>query len=150
MRSNCLHSRFNMDKDYHEATCICGKVRLEIQKISNDFIVCHCDTCKKWNGGPQLAIPCGTGIKIRGNEYLSEFSSSPWAKRGFCRSCGTHLYFKMNQSGSYNILLGVLNIDKNAELQMSMQYFIDLKPDYYSFDSDCPVMTEAEVIKKFS
>ncbi len=95
-------------------------------------------------------MPCGTDVKIQGNEYLSEFSSSPWAKRGFCRNCGTHLYFKMNQSGSYNILLGVLDIDKNAELQMSMQYFIDLKPDYYTFDSDCPVMTEAEIIKKFS
>ncbi|MGR5148437.1 GFA family protein [Photobacterium alginatilyticum] len=139
-----------MDKTNHQATCLCGKVSLKIQKLKDEFIVCHCDTCKKWNGGPQFAMPCGADVEIQGAEYLSEFTSSPWAKRGFCRNCGTHLYFKMNQSGSYNILLGALDLDKKEDLHMSMQYFIDLKPDYYSFESDCPVMTEAEVIEKFS
>ncbi len=31
-----------------------------------------------------------------------------------------------------------------------MQYFIDLKPSYYSLDSNSPVMTEAEVLEMFS
>ncbi|ELR63202.1 hypothetical protein C942_04037 [Photobacterium marinum] len=35
-------------------------------------------------------------------------------------------------------------------MEMSMQYFIDYKPDCYSFDNNCPVMTEAEVLEKFS
>ena len=139
-----------MDKTNHQATCLCGKVSLKIQKLKDEFIVCHCDTCKKWNGGPQFAMPCGTDVEVQGAEYLAEFTSSPWAKRGFCRNCGTHLYFKMNHSGSYNILLGALNLDKKENLHMSMQYFIDLKPDYYSFDCDSPAMTEAEVIEKFS
>ncbi|WP_036801661.1 GFA family protein [Photobacterium marinum] len=139
-----------MDKHYHEAACLCGKVRLKIHKLSGQFIVCHCDTCKKWNGGPQFAMPCGTGVEVQGIEYLSEFPSSPWAKRGFCRNCGTHLYYKLNQSGNYNVLLGVLGLDKKVKLEMSMQYFIDYKPDCYSFDNNCPVMTEAEVLEKFS
>ncbi|HHC6471135.1 TPA: GFA family protein [Vibrio parahaemolyticus] len=139
-----------MEGRKYKAKCLCGSVGLKVTAKANKFIVCHCDTCKKWTGGPQFALPCGTNVEITGKDKISEFNSSPWASRGFCRQCGTHLYYRLNHAGDHNVLLGVLDIEKDEKLELAMQYFIDLKPSYYSLDSNSPVMTEAEVLEMFS
>ncbi|PJC86528.1 aldehyde-activating protein [Vibrio sp. HA2012] len=139
-----------MEGGEYRGKCLCGSVELKVTANTNKFIVCHCNICKKWNGGPQFALPCGTHVEITGKDNVSEFNSSPWATRGFCKHCGTHLYYKLNDTGEHNVLLGVLDIDKDEKLELAMQYFIDLKPSYYRLDSASPVMTEAEVLEKFS
>ncbi|OAN13313.1 hypothetical protein A3K86_16810 [Photobacterium jeanii] len=138
-----------MENVVHTAKCLCGKVELKVKPKSNKFVVCHCDTCKRWNGGPQFAMPCGTDITMKGQDHLSVFSSSPWATRGFCKRCGTHLYYRLNHSGEYNILLGALDIDKDENLEIEVQYFIDRKPAYYSLDADSPVLTTKEMLELF-
>ena len=139
-----------MEQVYYEGECLCGSVNLKVKPKSKEFIVCHCKTCQTWNGGPQFAVPCGKDIEIKGEDKISEFASSPWAVRGFCSKCGTHLYYKLNESGECNVMLGVLNIHKEEELRLSVQYFIDLKPSYYSLDSTSPTLTEKEILKMFS
>ncbi|MDA0147665.1 GFA family protein [Vibrio sp. LaRot3] len=139
-----------MERTQYNASCLCGKVSLKVKPKSNHFMACHCHTCQKWTGGPQLAIPCGTEVEFEGQEYITEFASSGWATRGFCTQCGSHLFYKLNHNGEYNILVGLLDIDKQAQLELAIQYFIDLKPTFYSLDADCQTMTEAEVIKAFT
>ena len=34
--------------------CLCGSVTLEACDVSSHYHVCHCDMCRRWNGGSNL------------------------------------------------------------------------------------------------
>ena len=131
-----------------QSKCLCGKVKISATKINPAFTVCHCETCRTWGGGPLFAVQCGTEIKIEGEANLKIYESSPWASRGFCSSCGTHLFYKLNKTNEYNMPVGLF--PKLQGLAMSMQYFSDKRPDYYCFSNETKEMTEAEIQAYFA
>ena len=136
------------DLDKKVASCLCGSVKIDVDNINPKFTVCHCDTCRKWGGGPFFAVQCGTGIKFEGAENVKEYDSSAWASRGFCSNCGTHLFYRLKKTGSYNMPVGLFpNIN---DLTMIMQYFSDQRPDYYCFSNQTQEMTEAEIKAYFA
>lgn len=110
--------------------------------------MCHCETCRTWGGGPLFAVQCGTDIKIEGEDKVRVYESSPWASRGFCSECGTHLFYRLNKTGEYNMPLGLFPTLKN--LEMNMQYFSDKRPDYYCFSNETKEMTEADIHAYFA
>ncbi|KVX02100.1 GFA family protein [Shewanella frigidimarina] len=130
------------------ATCLCGSVKIRVTEINPKYTVCHCSSCRKWGGGPLFMVQCGTDVEFEGDDVIKEFDSSAWASRGFCSNCGTHLFSRFKKNGSYNMPVGLFPNTKN--LEMSMQYFIDLKPSYYCFANDTPEMTEAEIYTHFA
>ncbi|MCH7815451.1 MAG: GFA family protein [Proteobacteria bacterium] len=130
------------------ASCLCGSVKVHVANIDPKFSVCHCASCRKWGGGPLFMAQCGTDVKFEGEDAVKEYDSSSWASRGFCSNCGTHLFSRFKNAGSYNIPVGLF---PNTEgLVMSMQYFSDLRPDYYCFSNETPEMTEAEIKAHFA
>jgi len=136
------------DANENVATCLCGVVKIQLASADPKFTVCHCSSCRKWGGGPLFMMQCGTGVKFEGKEAINEYDSSAWATRGFCSKCGTHLFSRFKKNDSYNIPVGLFpNMDG---LEMSMQYFIDLKPEYYCFSNDTPAMTEEEIFAHFA
>lgn len=130
------------------ASCLCNKTKIHIAQVNPQFTVCHCKTCRKWAGGPLFMMSCGTDVHLEGQDHIKEYDSSPWATRGFCTNCGTHLFSRFKEAGSYNIPVGLLPETKG--LTMSMQYFSDLRPSYYCFSNKSPEMTEAEILKHFN
>ncbi|MCH9690766.1 MAG: GFA family protein [Gammaproteobacteria bacterium] len=131
-----------------KASCLCGAVKITANDINPNFSVCHCDSCRGWGGGPFFAVQCGTKVDIEGSEKVKMYNSSPWACRGFCIDCGTHLFFKLNKSGDYNMPVGIFeNING---LEMDMQYFSDNKPGYYCFSNETKAMTRAEIMAYFA
>jgi len=123
-------------------------VDITATKINPKFTVCHCETCRTWGGGPLFAVQCGTDIKIEGEDKVRVYESSPWASRGFCSECGTHLFYRLNKTGEYNMPLGLFPTLKN--LEMNMQYFSDKRPDYYCFSNETKEMTEADIHAYFA
>jgi hypothetical protein len=132
----------------NEASCLCGSVKIDVTNVNPKFTVCHCDTCRNWGGGPFFAVQCGTEVVIKGAENVKEYNSSPWASRGFCSTCGTHLFYRLNKSGRYNMPVGLFS--KVDNLVMTMQYFSDQRPDYYCFSNQTQEMTEAEIKAYFA
>lgn len=131
-----------------KASCLCGAVKITANEINPKFTVCHCDSCRSWGGAPFFAVQCGTNVSIEGSEKIKTYNSSSWASRGFCNDCGTHLFYKFNESGEYNMPVGVFqNIDG---LEMDMQYFSDQRPDYYCFSNETKELTKAEIMAHFA
>ncbi len=90
-----------------------------------------------------MAIDCGTDVSIQGEENVSVFQSSAWAERGFCKTCGSNLFYRLKQDNKYFLPAGLL---ESAEgLILDHQIFIDEKPDYYCFANETQNMTGAEV-----
>ncbi len=131
------------------AVCLCGATRLLAATVSTEMGACHCTMCRKWGGGPLLAVDCGTAVEIQGEEQVSVYSSSQWAERGFCNACGTHLFYRLKESGQYIIPAGFFDAAE-AQHTLDHQIFIDEKPAYYDFANETRNMTGAEVFAMYA
>lgn len=83
-----------------------------------------------------------------GEENISVFDLSAWAERGFCKKCGTHLFYRIKQTPQYIVAAGLL--DGDASFVFDHQVFIDEKPAYYEFSNKTKDMTGAEVFAKYA
>lgn len=75
--------------------CQCGAVRYTAVGPPKRTCVCHCRMCQKASGQPFMAFATFDESNLRwtrGTPAL--FRSSSLAERGFCRDCGTPLFFK--------------------------------------------------------
>lgn len=126
--------------------CLCGAVTVTIP--ANDEVgVCHCGMCRRWGGGPFFAIHCKEGVEFSGEEHIARHASSDWAERGFCRECGTHLFYFLALNGEYAVLAGLF--DDDEKFTIKEQIFIDRKPAFYSLANETRNLTEAEVMAQF-
>lgn len=130
-----------------QGQCLCGAIRITASGESNAVGACHCKTCRRWGGGPFMEIDCGQAVRIDGEEHLSVFNSSDWAERGFCRNCGTHLFYRLKVSGQHMVPIGLF--EDRDDLVFEQQVFIDEKPAYYHFGNKTKEMTGAEIFAMF-
>jgi hypothetical protein len=123
--------------------CLCGKVSFSAEPMPT-IQACHCDTCRKWGGGPFMATPC-TDAVFEGP--VSRFRVSEHGDRGFCPSCGTHLFFFAEKLNLHAIPIGLF--DDASGLPFSAEMFVDRKPDYYDFANATKKMTGADYVARF-
>lgn len=129
--------------------CLCGKVSYRLTEPVKDVGACHCSTCRRWTGGPFLALHCGAGgVKFGDENAISIYSSSEWAERGFCDTCGSNLFYRLRQSGEIFLLAGTL--DDQSELEFVSQVFIEEKPAFYTFSNETKNMTGAELFALYA
>ncbi|MCB1668420.1 MAG: GFA family protein [Porticoccaceae bacterium] len=131
-----------------KGSCLCGAVVIQALSMSSNVGACHCGMCRKWSGGPLLAVDCNTEVQISGEDNITAYASSEWAERGFCSKCGTHLFYKLKQTGQYIIPVGLFDV--TSKLNFDHQIFIEEKPEYYSFANETKNMTGEEVFAQFS
>ncbi len=130
-----------------QGSCLCGATGFSAKKVSNSVGACHCGICRKWGGGPLIAVDCGTDITWRGEEHISVYDSSDWADRGFCKQCGSHLFYRLKANGQYIIPQGLL--DGGEGFVFDHQVFIEEKPSLYAFANETKNMTGAELFAQF-
>jgi len=127
--------------------CVCGEVRISAKSEKNSVGACHCRTCRRWGGGPLMEIDCGQAVKFESEAQVAIYASSDWAERAFCRNCGTHLFYRLKQTGQHIVPIGLF--DNAPELVFEHQVFVDEKPSFYSFANETHNMTGAEVFAMF-
>ncbi len=127
--------------------CLCGAVRFTVDSVDPHHHACHCDMCRRWSGGPLFAMSV-SGAAFKGKENITVYDSSTWAERGFCRHCGTNLFYRLKKTGDYMISAGTF--DDSSRFKLIGEIFIDHKPDGYDFAGEHPRLTEAETIAKFA
>jgi hypothetical protein len=130
-----------------KGSCLCGSIQITAPAMNRKVLACHCDMCRKWTGGPLLSVTCGTDVKFTGEEHIEVYNSSDWAERGFCKKCGSGLFYRLKKSQEYYMPIGLF--DNCENITFEMQYFIDQKPEYYSFSNETKNMTTEEVFAEF-
>ncbi len=135
------------DEASEKGSCLCGAVQFTASSVRKIVGACHCNMCRKWGGGPLMAVDCGSDVSFEGAENISVFDSSAWAERGFCKQCGSHLFYRLKQSRQHMIPAGLFA--DQGSFVFDHQVFIDKKPAFYSFANKTNDMTEAEVFEKY-
>ena len=79
--------------------CQCGAVRYRAEGTLDDPHICHCRMCPKAAGNyflPLANIAREDFRIVRGQPAW--YRSSDLVRRGFCRDCGTPLFYDMRAS----------------------------------------------------
>ena len=130
-----------------EGRCLCGAVTVRIAPPERHVEACHCSMCRRWGGSAFLSLKGVTDPKLDGDEHVGRYRSSKWAERGFCRSCGSGLYYLYTPKGLYAFAAGLF--DDLEGYTLAEEIFVDDKPDYYDFAGERERLTGAEVMAKF-
>ena len=107
--------------------CLCGAVTFIAEGVPEAMGACHCGQCRRWGSGPAFATEVGS-IRFEDEANIGIYRSSDWAERGFCRTCGTNLFYRLVASGNTYVLLGIF--DDQERWRFAEQIFIDDKPVY--------------------
>jgi len=128
--------------------CLCKAVTFTADGVDSKFSACHCGMCRRWNGGaPYFAVAVST-VTFTGDDNIARYDSSQWAERGFCKRCGTHLFYFLRPMQRYLMSMG--SFDTTAQFTMSREIFIDRKPDGYELSGDHERWTEAETFQRLA
>jgi hypothetical protein len=76
--------------------CLCGAVRFEVVAPTKWCSHCHCSLCRRSHGAAFVTWFGVANEQFRftdGEDEVGWYSSTPEARRGFCRTCGSTLFF---------------------------------------------------------
>lgn len=92
-----------------------------------------------------MSVRCESDVIFDGEDNISKFNSSAWAERGFCKLCGSHLFYRLKESRHHFIPAGLF--ENQDQFSLDRQVYIDRKPHYYNFANETSNMTEAEILE---
>ena len=118
-----------------KGSCLCGAVTFEAMAPAEGFACCHCTQCRKQSGHVWASahVP-DESLSIAGE--VRWHASSSDAKRGFCPTCGSFLFWKHRKDDHTSFSLGA--IDGPTGARLAKHIFTADKGDYYGIADDVP------------
>ncbi len=121
----------------HRGSCHCGAVKYTVIGKLRDVLACHCNQCRKQTGHFYAATSADDNdLTIEGEDNLTWYSASADAKRGFCSTCGSALFWKGNGRNETSILAG--SLDDEAGIKLSTHIYVADKGQYDEINDDLP------------
>ncbi len=125
--------------------CLCGAI--EVTAPDQEHVaLCHCAMCRRWSGGPMFAVHCGSDVRFSGAGPAT-YRSSDWAQRGFCPTCGTHLFYHLLPGDEYILPAGLF---QDHKFILGSEIFIDEKPAFYDLANATEKLTGQQVFDQFA
>ena len=120
-----------MGADIWEGGCLCGHVRYRVTAPLADVIACHCRECRRMSGHYFAATAAPQeAFEITESAGLAWFDSSKTSRRGFCRDCGSSLFFDHGPDEPIGIAAG--SFDGDPALKLAAHIYVDEAGGYYS------------------
>lgn len=124
-------------QERHEGGCLCGAVRYETRGPLRGVVYCHCSQCRRQTGHHYAATDVDDDrLTVRGGENVAWYEASDFARRGFCRHCGSALFWKHKDSTKTSIMAG--GFDRPSGLRAEAHIFVADKGDYYEIADGLP------------
>ncbi|MBI1386135.1 MAG: GFA family protein [Rhizobiales bacterium] len=123
-----------MGNDVKCGGCLCGRVRYELTPPLRGVVVCHCEQCGRWSGHTVAAtsVRADNFRLTSGASDVAWYRSSDVAERGFCKVCGSNLFWKASDGTRVSVMAGTL--DRPTGLKQIAHIYVDDKSDYYAID----------------
>jgi hypothetical protein len=115
--------------------CLCGAVSFEIAGPLSVPTLCHCGMCRRVGGAPGASTSApAESYRIRGEENLNWYRSSDSAERGFCKVCGSKLFWRRLGGEELDVFMGSLN--GSTGLRLGKHIWTRHQGDYYEIGND--------------
>lgn len=127
----------NTGQARHTGSCLCGAVRYEVRGALRDVINCHCTMCQRLHGAFGAHSKARKeNIAVVEDKGLTWYASSDRARRGFCRFCGSNLFWEPVGQDATGIVAGTL--DPPTGLKTLGHIFVAEKCDFTDLADDLP------------
>ena len=125
----------------HRGSCLCGAVTFEVSVPLPAPDACHCSKCRKHSGHvfASTDVP-RAAVAIRGEDHIAWYTSSEKARRGFCRTCGSSLFWDPLFRDWIGVAMGAF--DQPTETHLGVHIFVADKGDYYDIVDGLPQKLE--------
>ena len=116
--------------------CLCGAVKFRLTAPYRDVTLCHCRQCARWTGHAvaTTSVPLDRFTYLQGEDNLGWYSASDIAQRGFCKTCGSTLFWRPNDETRISVSAG--SLDPPTGLTIGKHIFIADKSDYFAIGGD--------------
>lgn len=123
--------------DVNIGSCLCGAVSFEATGPLRGVVYCHCSQCRKQSGHYYAATNVSdTALTVHGSDNVTWYSASDFARRGFCRTCGSVLFWKSNTEDYTSVMAGAF--EESGALRGEMHIFVADKGQYYDITDGLP------------
>ncbi|HEY9091228.1 GFA family protein [Parasphingorhabdus sp.] len=121
----------------HKGSCLCGAVKIRVEGKLSDADGCHCSQCRKQTGHYLVStnVP-KSALSVEGEENVRWYPSSDNARRGFCGTCGSTLFWDPLRKDGIAIAMGLFDGPTGAKL--THHIFTADKGDYYEITDGLP------------
>ncbi len=125
-------------------SCLCGAVTFSVEAELTDPLACHCKQCRQQSGHFFAAVHAPKdAVTFACQDGLTWYRASDLAARGFCRECGSTLFWRRVGGGNaMSVSANALQDDHGLKLEQHI--WVDDKPDWYEFADDAPRLTAAQ------
>ena len=118
----------------HTGSCLCGAISYQVEGPLRPVIACHCVQCRKTSGHHVAATAAQREtLHIKGLPVW--YASSDRAKRGFCGTCGSNLFW---DTGGDLVSIFAGSLDGAPDLSIAGHIFCDDKGSYYEIADGAP------------
>lgn len=115
-------------------SCLCGAITYRVTGPVRPVVACHCTQCRKATGHHVAATSVPRDqIEVQGP--VTWYQSSDFARRGFCPTCGSHLFW---DGPGANLAIMVGTMDSPTGLTLTGHIYTDDKGDYYDIADGLP------------
>ncbi len=123
--------------------CLCGAVRYEVRGPLRAVVDCHCTQCRRTSG--HFAAFTAThpeALVLIESAGLRWYPSSTSARRGFCGTCGSSLFWEPDSGERVSIAAGTLDLPTGLETVVHV--FVEDAGDYYEIDDGLPQRADGD------
>jgi len=120
-----------------EGSCLCGKVTFQVDGPLSNVSACHCGQCRKNSGHHWASCEAfDADFRITSDDTPGWYQASADAKRGFCKNCGSFLFWKHLNEDKLSISMSAFDTPTGLKLQRHI--FVADKGDYYDIADGLP------------
>jgi hypothetical protein len=121
----------------HKGSCLCGAVTFEVARELSPPDACHCSQCRKQSGHywASTNVP-RAALTLNGGDNLTWYHASAPVRRGFCRHCGSFLFWDPIEKDFLAIAMGAFETPTGTRLRHHI--FVTDKGDYYDIADGLP------------
>lgn len=124
-------------------SCLCQAVCYHVNGPLQPVTACHCTQCRKQTGHfMAMTISAKCDFELLEDRGLAWYHASEIARRGFCRECGSTMFWERHGADYVAIAAGTL--DGPTGLATTAHIYCADKGDYYKLDDGLPQYPESD------
>lgn len=115
--------------------CICGGVRYRITGPIKQIVACHCRECRRQTGHFMASSDVwNEHLELTESRDLGWYRSGPKSRRGFCKTCGCSMFYRVDDGEKTSFAVGTLDDGCDDGIRIAAHIFTAEKGAYYDLD----------------
>ncbi len=122
--------------------CLCGAVEFQSSASPDEADACHCSQCRRWSGHHWVSVnvPLASFKVTKGEDRIGWCRSSAAVRRGFCRDCGSALFWQPDRHPDHSHIIAISagSLNPPTGVRLKKHIFVADKGDYYDIADGLP------------